>query len=507
CLALLDSRWFGRASSVRPSAARLGVGGLALGLLALGATLFAQGSAAMEPSAAGGAVSVVKEPATVSLFVGAGEVTIAEQVNNVPEPGLGAFELAILYDASVIDLAIQEGPFLSSTGRTTTCSTLFGENQVYLWCASSGPQPGPTGSGTLANLVVRPDPLLRIRPTVNNGLIMLLNNLSAETGLAEPLGDDIPVSSVGDAVLIVQALEGDFNQDCIINIFDEQDIALRYQALFGSLLYDLFYDVEPLQGDLDIDIKDLQFVFGRHGWLCLKPTPTPTPTPTATPTGTATATPSVTTTPTLTATATPTPTKTATPTSTATATPTATTTPTKTATPTSTATVTPTPTATGTPTLTATATPTKTATPTATVTATPSVTTTPTKTATPMGTATATPTVTGTLTETAMPTAVVIAAPTRVVSPAPSPTPTLVRAVAPIERAPVVPEHLPPTGAGRPIEPTSWSMWLLVALGLTALAVVGGRAAVARISRGARNGATSGISARRTARRRRKRRG
>ena len=495
CLALLDPRWFGWASSARPSTARLGVGGLALGLLVLGATLFAQGSAAIEPSAAGGAVSVVKEPATASLFVGAGEVTIAEQVNNVPEPGLGAFELAIVYDESVIDLAIQEGPFLGSTGRATTCRTLFSENEVRLWCASSGPQPGPTGSGTLVNLVVWPDPNLRIRPTVNNGVIMLLNNLSAETGLAEPLGDDIPVRSVGDAVLIVRALEGDFNQDCIINIFDEQDIALRYQALFGTLLYNLWYDVEPVQGDFDIDIKDLQFVFGRHGWLCPKPTPTPTPTLT----GTATPTPTATGTPPLTPTATGTSTKTATPTGTATATPTATgtppLTPTATGTPTKTATATAMPTATGTPPLTPTATgaPTETGTPMAT--------------GTPTLTRTATPTAIGAPAKTGTPSVVVITAPTRTASPAPSPTPTLVRAVAPIERAPPVPERLPPTGAGRPIEPTSWSMWLLVALGLVALAVVAGRAKITRLGRGARKDGVSGTSARRTARRRRNRRG
>jgi hypothetical protein len=444
-LAFPGSAPSGWAVSARPSAARLGVGALSLALLASCAMLFAKGGAALGSSTATGPVAVLKEPDVDALFIGGGEVTITEQVTNVPDPGLGAFEVGMLYDESVIDLAIQQGPFLGSTGRAPICNALFLENHVRLWCASSGPQPpGPTGSGTLANLFVRPDSDLRIKPTVNNGILSLLNDLNAETSLAEPLGDDIPVASVGDTVLIIQALEGDLNQDCKVNVFDDQIIAYRYGALFGLLLYDPFYDLEPAQGDGDIDIKDLQFVFGRHGWYCRPRTPTPTPTPTSTATATSTATP------TSTATATRTPTRTATATGTATVTRT----PTRTATATGTVTVTrtPTQTATATGTVTVTRTPTRTATATGTAT----VTRTPTGTVAPIGTATGTPAATLTVAATA--TAAPIAA-----TATPTATATPVAQILPVLTPPA--GVLPVAGSG-PAD--GWPKQIAVAAGILA---------------------------------------
>jgi hypothetical protein len=441
----------GWAVSARPSAARLGAGALSLALLASCAMLFAKGGAALGSSAASGPVAVLKEPAVDSLFIGGGELTITEQVTNVSDPGLGAFELGMLYDDSVIDLAIQQGPFLGSTGRATTCNVLFQQNHVRFWCASSQPPlEGPTGSGTLANLFVKPDSDLRLKPTVNNGVLSLLNDLSAETSLAEPFGDDIPVASVGDTVLIIQALEGDLNQDCKVNVFDDQIIAYRYGALFGSLLYDPFYDLEPALGDGDIDIKDLQFVFGRNGWYCLPRTPTPTPTPTRTATVTSTPTP------TGSATATRTPTRTATATGTVTVT--VTRTPTRTAT------------ATGTVTVTVTRTPTRTATATGTVTVT--VTRTPTRTATATGTVTVTSTPAGTVTPTST------AAGTSTATPAVSATATVApiaaTATATATRTPIsefVPaatppaRFLPPTGSG-PAD--GWPKQIAMAAGILA---------------------------------------
>jgi hypothetical protein len=78
----------------------------------------------------------------------------------------------------------------------------------------------------------------------------------------------------------------DFNEDCVINILDEQAISFRYGASLGLLLYDQRYDLQPqgftynypppkdaygneMGDDWDIDIKDLQFAFGRDGRTCL----------------------------------------------------------------------------------------------------------------------------------------------------------------------------------------------------------------------------------------------
>jgi hypothetical protein len=74
-------------------------------------------------------------------------------------------------------------------------------------------------------------------------------------------------------------LEGDLNLDCQVNVLDMMSVAGRYGSSFGLLLYDPFYDLEPKLTDFDIDIKDLQFVFGRDGSECQKPIPDQPPMP------------------------------------------------------------------------------------------------------------------------------------------------------------------------------------------------------------------------------------
>jgi hypothetical protein len=86
----------------------------------------------------------------------------------------------------------------------------------------------------------------------------------------------------GDAVITVRMLEGDVDLDCDVDIVDEQQLAFRYGTFFGSLFYDPFYDLEPkLTGDFDLDIKDVQFVFGRDGSTCANPQPPQAPMPAA----------------------------------------------------------------------------------------------------------------------------------------------------------------------------------------------------------------------------------
>ena len=279
-----------------------------------------------------------KNPQTANLFIGGDDLVIAEEVAGIPEgTGLGAFSFTVLFSRQIVDVSVSEGPFLGSNGRTTNCLLSPLENRVQFSCVSLGSQPGPTGSGVLAFITVRPKPSLVLRPTAGNGIIAVLDNLSGAAALSDPLGESIPVGNVLDAVVTIRALEADLNRDCVVDVVDEQIISYRYQATFGALLYNLFYDLEPsATPDGDIDIKDLQFVYGRDGLACEEVTP-PSPTPTATATPTATGTPA-------TAMPTPKPTSTGTP---ATATPTSTGTP-------AAATLTPTPTSTGTP---ATATP------------------------------------------------------------------------------------------------------------------------------------------------------
>jgi hypothetical protein len=365
----------------RPISVNVRFAWIALALAGLGLLCFAVGLIHGRGAIASSGASVAKKPQLSVLYLQGRTITISEEVADIPDGhGLGAFSIGFLYPRNLIQVTVEEGPFLGSTGRNTACLTNETENLMVFSCLSSGSSPGPTGHGVLAYIHVRPQSSIIRSPSVGNGALAVIDDQASETRLADIWGDSIDVSSVGDAAVVIKALEGDLNLDCAVNVLDEQMISFHYYSTEGSLYYQPWYDLEPWYGDGDIDIKDLQFVFGRYGRRCETPEPTPTPTgtpPTATPTPSGTpptATPAATGTP---PTATPTPTGTP-----PTATPTATGTP-PTATPTPSGTPpTATPTAMRTP---PTATPTPTGTP-------------PTATATAAASATRTPTVTGTST-------------------------------------------------------------------------------------------------------------
>ena len=221
---------------------------------------------------------------------GQGHLTINEEVSGIPSGvGLGSFEFLIYYWGNIVNVSVTEGPFLGSTGRATHCSTIAGENSLRFGCVSMGSEPdGPSGSGVLAYIEVDPDPDLVLRPTARNGFFVNLLNSSLDAELTDEMGNPIPIEAVGSAQILVQALEGDVNYDCRVNVIDEQAVSGRYGTVFGILPYSTFFDLEPSIPDFDIDIKDLQFVYGRDDWSCEEPTP-PQPTETPTPvSGTAT---------------------------------------------------------------------------------------------------------------------------------------------------------------------------------------------------------------------------
>jgi hypothetical protein len=84
-------------------------------------------------------------------------------------------------------------------------------------------------------------------------------------------GAQAPVCSGGS--LTVRTLEGDVDLDCNVDVVDNQMIAFRYGAVFGLPIYDPWFDLEPRNADKDIDIKDLQSVFGRNYSTCRNPIP------------------------------------------------------------------------------------------------------------------------------------------------------------------------------------------------------------------------------------------
>lgn len=385
-----------------------------MGAVALGVVLLAL--VALAASRAAGTAVFYKEPVAANVFIGGDPVIVVERVAGIPpDRQVGAYSVAASFDPDAISFVMTPGDFLGSTGRNVTCGFTYPSSSIVIMsCNSSGSAPGPTGGGELALITVSPAPLLVIRPTSNNGIYATLHDLAAYSHLTDTLGQPIPINQVYDSYLVVRALEGDVNKDCQVNVIDEQTIAGRYFTRIGSLLYNKYYDLEPPQTDGDIDIKDVQFVFGRDGSTCETPIPPqPPPPPPITPT-----TPSPTATPSLT------PTPSATVPATLTPTPSATTTPTPPASPTITTT----------PAATATATPTRTPTPAGTVS----------PTATPAATRTATPIASATATATASPQATVVATATAIVA-TPTP-PTGVPVASPTAISEV--HALPPAGHG-----------------------------------------------------------
>ena len=87
------------------------------------------------------------------------------------------------------------------------------------------------------------------------------------------------VEDCADLTITVRILEGDMNVDCRVDITDDQTEASHYGAFFGSLLYQPWYDLEPALKDGDVDVKDLQKVFGRNGSTCASPVPPQDPLP------------------------------------------------------------------------------------------------------------------------------------------------------------------------------------------------------------------------------------
>jgi hypothetical protein len=85
------------------------------------------------------------------------------------------------------------------------------------------------------------------------------------------------VERCDDVVVTVRRLEADLDSDCEVDVVDAQLEAVRYGATIGSLRYDRFYDLEPALGDMDIDVKDVQKVFGRLGSTCEDPIPPQAP--------------------------------------------------------------------------------------------------------------------------------------------------------------------------------------------------------------------------------------
>ena len=241
-----------------------------------------------------------EDPGPCNPYQGKGSLVINEvgtAIDDVDSPndadldkeGLAAYEKQVKFDHKLVSLEVEDAGFLGSTGRSVNCNlTIVTENWVLFGCVSTGTQNGPISAVpvTLSRIWVTPatDLIERIRPTKDNGVVtpLLDENCEWADKYGDPMAGTINgglVPVCGDATVTIRMLEGDLNLDCNVDVLDEQGIAFRYGSSFGLLLYDQWFDLEPKLSDFDIDIKDLQFVFGRDGSTCQVPIPLQPPSP------------------------------------------------------------------------------------------------------------------------------------------------------------------------------------------------------------------------------------
>ncbi len=239
------------------------------------------------------------------------DVHTGDQDNDTIEDGLGAYEFTVEYDNFVIasvnpcDLVFGPGGAGSSRGpvdeldssdnpdcqpdpgalNNGSCvMSLILENLVHFGCVTGGRSPGPTGDFDLASLELVPHEDLAndLFPGNNNGVLTVVKDNGCE--LVDVFGHPATGSvnggltpECGDLAVTVRILEGDLDLDCDVDVTDAQAIAGHYGAFFGGLLYQKWLDLEPELHDLDIDIKDIQKVFGRVGSTCQAPVPAQPP--------------------------------------------------------------------------------------------------------------------------------------------------------------------------------------------------------------------------------------
>ncbi|MEX1254345.1 MAG: hypothetical protein WEE64_08385 [Dehalococcoidia bacterium] len=235
---------------------------------------------------------------------------------------VGGFESEVVFDEDLVCVNVEPGAYLTGTAGSICFiddkdQGLQPDGLARIGCVVQGKPIQVSSSLELARIIVRPQPELYslIRANQDNGVVVQILNQGCN--LTDLQGHPIKKAGCDDSDLTIRWLEGDVNGDCAVDVRDQQILAFRWGVQVGALLYNDRFDLEPsgqIAGDGDIDIKDVQFAYGRHGSTCAAPhppqppvnpkfpnaTPPPTPTPTVTPT----ATPS----PTMTPTFTPTPT-------------------------------------------------------------------------------------------------------------------------------------------------------------------------------------------------------
>lgn len=262
--------------------------------------------------------SVVKSPSLANLFLTAQgaklpptsclggsngttfDVSINSKVTGTdPKTGeaqaLGGFQFQVNYDNSKVCVVLVAGPtFSSANGVPGICivhDSLTKPNlqgNATIACNTIGKAPfsppiQDPANRRLATIVVKPMPDVYSvgKPNNPNGnAVQLINKGCKITDRqGNPVAPPLGAATCNDAEVTLRWLEGDVVPDCSVNARDTQAVAFRWGTSKGSGIYNAFYNLEPSgsQSDTDIDVNDLQFVFGRFGSTCTAQWPTQNP--------------------------------------------------------------------------------------------------------------------------------------------------------------------------------------------------------------------------------------
>jgi len=201
---------------------------------------------------------------------------------------VGGFSFQVKYDPLKVCIVLRAGPAwtvhpqqVCTIQDAVTAPTLQGIARmtcVTLGKATTVDTNSPTGR-VLAIIEVRAQPEIysQAKPNQDNGQAVQISNEACK--LTDLQGHAIPLVSCDDAAVTVRYLEGDVEPDCQVNTLDTQAIAFRWGSQKGNTIYNGRFNLEPsgTQADQDIDINDLQFIYGRFGSTCANPWPAQMP--------------------------------------------------------------------------------------------------------------------------------------------------------------------------------------------------------------------------------------
>jgi hypothetical protein len=194
---------------------------------------------------------------------------------------VGGFEMDVLFDEDLICVNLSAGAYFTGTAGSVCFiddkdQGLQPDGLARIGCVIKGKPLTVSPSLELVRITVRPQPELYSLITADQENGVIVQVLNSGCNLADMQGHPITKIGCDDSELTIRWLEGDVNGDCAVDVMDQQILAFRWGASVGSLLYNDRFDLEPsgqINSDGDIDIKDVQFVYGRHGSTCAVPHP------------------------------------------------------------------------------------------------------------------------------------------------------------------------------------------------------------------------------------------